>query len=196
MSRATMRAENAMTNSAPAWKPKTVAAQMAGAGEPVTGAVVPPVHVAATFLRDPDNQYRSGYSYGRADNASVRHAESVLAALEGGAAALVLASGMAAATSSFLALAPGDHVVAPKVMYWSLRHWLAGFATRWGLAVEFVDAASTDAIAAAVRPGKTKLVWIETPANPLWHVTDIAAAAEIAHRAGALLAVDSTVAAS
>jgi cystathionine gamma-synthase len=103
---------------------------------------------------------------------------------------------MAAATSCFLALAPGDHVVAPRVMYWSLRHWLAGFATRWGLAVEFVDAASTDALAAAVKPGRTKLLWVETPANPLWHVTDIAAAAEIARRAGARLVVDSTVAAS
>ena len=94
---------------------------------------------------------------------------------------------MSAATACFLALAPGDHVVAPKVMYWSLRNWLAGFATQWGLKVEFVDADRTDAIAAAVRPGATKLVWIETPANPTWCVTDIAAAADIAHRAGALL---------
>ena len=100
---------------------------------------------------------------------------------------------MSAATACFLALAPGSHVVAPKVMYWSLRNWLAGFATQWGLKVDFVDADRTDAIAAAVRPGATKLVWIETPANPTWCITDIAAAADIAHRAGALLGVDSTV---
>jgi cystathionine gamma-synthase len=79
-------------------------------------------------------------------------------------------------------------------MYWSLRNWLGTFATNWGLSIEFVDADSTDAIAAAVKPGATKLVWLETPANPTWSVTDIAAAAEIAHKAGALLAVDSTVA--
>jgi cystathionine gamma-synthase len=109
------------------------------------------------------------------------------------AKALVFSSGMSAATACFLALAPGDHVVAPKVMYWSLRNWLAGFAQHWGLKVDFVDADRTDAIAAAVKPGSTKLVWIETPANPTWGVTDIAAAADIAHRAGALLAVDSTV---
>ena len=83
--------------------------------------------------------------------------------------------------------------VAPKVMYWALRNWLADLRDPWGLEVEFVDADRTDAIAAAVRPGATKLVWIETPANPTWAITDIAAAAEIAHEAGALLAVDSTV---
>jgi cystathionine gamma-synthase len=79
-------------------------------------------------------------------------------------------------------------------MYWSLRNWLGGFAKHWGLKVEFVDADRTDAIAAAVKPGATRLVWLETPANPTWIVSDIAAAAEIAHKAGALLAVDSTVA--
>jgi cystathionine gamma-synthase len=97
---------------------------------------------------------------------------------------------MSAATACFLALAPGDHVVVPKVMYWSLRNWLATFATQWGLEVEFVDADRTDTIAAAVRPNATRLVWLETPANPTWAVSDIAAAAEIAHKAGALLAVD------
>ena len=85
--------------------------------------------------------------------------------------------------------------VAPKVMYWSLRNWLMNFATHWGLQVELVDMTRPGRGAArAIRPGTTKLVWIETPANPLWTVTDIAAAADIAHRAGALLAVDSTVA--
>ena len=162
--------------------------------DPVTKAVVPPIHMASTYLRDEDNGYRSGRIYARADNPTFDQAEATLAALEGGAKALVFSSGMSAATACFLALAPGDHVVVPKVMYWSLRNWLANFATHWGLKVEFVDADRTDAIAAAVRPGATKLVWIETPANPTWSVTDIAAAADIAHRAGALLGVDSTVA--
>jgi cystathionine gamma-synthase len=101
---------------------------------------------------------------------------------------------MAAATAVFQALYPGDHVIAPKVMYWSLRNWLKTFATRWGLQVEFVDAADLDAVRAAIQPGKTKLIWIETPANPLWHITDIAATCVIAHQAGALVAVDSTCA--
>src|SRR6185437_6120178 len=138
--------------------------------------------------------YRSGRIYARADNPTFDQAETTLAALEGGAKALIFSSGMSAATACFLALAPGDHVVAPKVMYWSLRNWLGSFATSWGLRIEFVDADRTDAVAAAVRPGATKLVWLETPANPTWSVSDIAAVAEITHKAGALLAIDSTVA--
>jgi cystathionine gamma-synthase len=172
----------------------SLAAQAMGWIDPVTKAVVPPIHMASTYLRDEDNGYRSGRIYARADNPTFDQAEATLAALEGGPKALIFSSGMSAATACFLALTPGDHVVAPKVMYWSLRNWLATFATQWGLKVEFVDADRTDAIAAAVRPGATKLVWIETPANPTWSVTDIAAAAEIAHHAGALLGVDSTVA--
>jgi cystathionine gamma-synthase len=101
---------------------------------------------------------------------------------------------MAAATAVFQALSPGDHVLAPKVMYWSLRNWLMNFATHWGLKVELIDMTDPAAVQAAIRPGKTKLVWVETPANPLWTVTDIAATAAIAHAAGAKLAVDSTVA--
>ena len=172
----------------------SLAAQAMGWIDPVTKAVVPPIHMASTYLRDEDNGYRSGRIYARADNPTFDQAEATLGALEGGAKALVFSSGMSAATTCFLALAPGDHVVVPKVMYWSLRNWLANFATHWGLKVDFVDADRTDALAAAVRPGVTKLVWIETPANPTWSVTDIAAAADIAHRAGALLGVDSTVA--
>jgi cystathionine gamma-synthase len=172
----------------------SLAAQAMGWIDPVTKAVVPPIHMASTYQRDEDNGFRSGRIYARADNPTFDQLEATLAALEGGPKALVFSSGMSAASACFLALAPGDHVVAPKVMYWSLRSWLAGFATQWGLKVEFVDADKLDAIAAAVKPGATKLVWLETPANPTWSVTDIAGAAEIAHKAGAMLAVDSTVA--
>ncbi|MBL0897154.1 MAG: aminotransferase class V-fold PLP-dependent enzyme, partial [Reyranella sp.] len=174
--------------------PASLAAQAMGWIDPVTKAVVPPIHMASTYVRDEDNGYRSGRIYARADNPTFDQAEATLAALEGGAKALVFSSGMSAATACFLALSPGDHVVAPKVMYWSLRNWLLTFATQWGLTVEFVDGDRTDAFAAAVRPGRTKLVWLETPANPTWAVSDIAAVAEIAHKAGALLGVDSTVA--
>ena len=174
--------------------PASLAAQAMGWIDPVTRAVVPPIHMASTYLRDEDNGYSSGRIYARADNPTFDQAETTLAALEGGAKGLILSSGMSAATACFLALAPGDHVVVPKVMYWSLRNWLATFATGWGLKVEFVDADRTDAIAAAVKPGLTKMIWLETPANPTWALSDIAAAAGIAHKAGALLAVDSTVA--
>ena len=174
-------------------KPESIAAQALGWLDEKTRAITPAIHVSSTYLRDPDNQYRSGRVYARADNPAFDQAEAVMAQLEEGAQAALFASGMAAATAVFQALAPGDHVLAPKVMYWSLRNWLMNFATRWGLNVELIDMTDPAAVQAAVRPGVTKLVWIETPANPLWTVTDIAATAEIAHAAGALVAVDSTV---
>src|SRR5262245_42176714 len=151
----------------------SLAAQAMGWIDPVTKAVVPPIHMATTYLRDEDNGYRSGRVYARADNPTFDQVEATLAALEGGAKAVIFSSGMSAASACFLALSPGDHVVAPKVMYWALRSWLAGFATQWGLNVDFVDADRSDAIARAVHPGRTRLVWIETPANPTWCVTDI-----------------------
>lgn len=174
--------------------PATLSAQALGWVDEATRAVIPPIHVSSTYLRDPDNQYRSGRVYARADNPAFDQAEALLARLEGGAQALLFASGMAAATAVFQALAPGDHVLAPKVMYWALRNWLATFATQWGLQVEFVDMERPQAVQEALRPGQTRLVWIETPANPLWTLTDIAATARLAHAAGARLAVDSTVA--
>lgn len=173
--------------------PASVAAQGLGWIDEKTRAISPAIQPATTFLRDPDNQYRSGRVYARAENPTFDQAEAVLNHLEGGAGTFLFSSGMAAATSVFLALKPGDHVVAPKIMYWALRHWLLGYATEWGLKVELVDADQPGAIARAVQPGKTKLVWIETPANPMWSITDIAAAAEAAHKAGARLAVDSTI---
>jgi cystathionine gamma-synthase len=174
--------------------PATLAAQALGWTDASTGGVVLPLHTSTTFLRDPDNQYRRGRSYGRADNPSYDQPQGLLTALEGGAASLVFSSGMAAAATVFQSLGREAHVVAPRVMYWGLRSWLRNFAEAWGIEVEFVDATSLAALDQAVRPGRTRLVWIETPANPLWPVTDISAAAEIAHRAGASLAVDSTAA--
>jgi cystathionine gamma-synthase len=174
--------------------PQTISAQGLGWTDATTRAVIPPIHVSTTYLRDADNQYRSGRVYARADNPAFDQAEAVINALEGGHQTLLFASGMAAATAVFQALAPGDHVLAPQVMYWSLRNWLMTFAVSWGLDVQFIDMTSPAAVQAALRPGKTKLVWVETPANPLWTVTDIAATAQLAHAAGALLAVDSTVA--
>jgi cystathionine gamma-synthase len=174
-------------------KPRTIAAQALGAIEPETRGVALPVHVSTTFIRDPDNQYRTGYIYGRPDNATVRQTEAVIAALEGAADAMLLGSGMSAATSVVLALPSGAHIIAPKVMYWSLRNWLTTTAPRYGYKVDIVDIEDLAAVRAAMRPD-TKLVWVETPANPLWGITDIAAVAEIAHKGSAILGVDSTVA--
>jgi cystathionine gamma-synthase len=175
-------------------KPATLAAQALGRIDPESKAIVLPLHTSTTYIRDPDNQYRSGRTYARDQNPTFDQAEAVLTALEGGHASLLFASGMAAATAVFQSLAPGDHVVAPKVMYWSLRNWLMNFATHWGLVVDLVDMGDPAAIERAVKPRHTKLVWIETPANPLWTITGIEYACGVAHAAGAMVAVDSTVA--
>src|ERR1043165_4624367 len=182
-----------MSDRPDAFKPRTIAAQALGAIEPSTKGVALPVHVSTTFIRDPDNQYRTGYIYGRPDNATVRQTEAVIAALEGAHEALLFSSGMAAATSVVLALPPGSHVLAPQVWYWGLRDWLKNEAPLFGYRVDLVDMSDAAAVRAAMQPD-TKLVWIETPANPLWTITDIAAVAEITHRGGALLGIDSTAA--
>ena len=174
--------------------PETVAAQAMGRTDAPTGAIIPPIHPSTTFERDADLGYARGRVYSRADNPTYDAPADTLTALEGGSQTLLFGSGMAAATAAFLALSPGDHVVAPKVMYWALRAWLLGFATRWGLIVDLADMSDPAAVKAALRPGRTKLVWLESPANPLWSVADIAAIAALAHEAGARLAVDSTVA--
>ncbi len=176
------------------WKPRTLAAQALGEIDAGTQGIVPPLHVSTTYIRDPDNQYRSGFAYGRPDNATVFTAERLLAALEGGREALLLGAGMAAATAVIMALPAPSHIVASAVMYWAFRHWLATEAPRLGHTVDLVDTTDLDAVRSAVKPGLTRLVWIETPGNPLWTITDIAAVAEIAHAAGGRLAVDSTVA--
>src|SRR3954466_7540518 len=182
-----------MTDRPDAFKPRTIAAQALGAIEPETKGVALPIHVSTTFIRDPDNQYRTGYIYGRPDNATVRQTEAVIAALEAAHDALLFGSGMAAANSVVLALPPGSHVLAPQVCYWGLGDWLKNEAPLFGYRVDLVDMSSIDAVRAAMNP-ETKLVWIETPANPLWTITDIAAVAEIAHAGGALLGIDSTAA--
>ena len=174
--------------------PESLAAQALGIVDPRTGALVPGIEPATTFLRDPDGGYSTGRVYGRRDNPTFEPAEALLSALEEGEASLLFASGTAAALAPFQALDPGDHVVIPRAMYWALRAWILEQGPRWGLAVEVCDTSDLAALAAAVRPGRTKLVWLETPANPTWEITDIAAAAEIAHRAGARVGVDSTVA--
>ncbi|ETX07414.1 PLP-dependent transferase [Candidatus Entotheonella palauensis] len=174
--------------------PETLAAQCLGDIDSASGSLVPPIYPSTTYERNPDGTYTSGLVYTRADNPTYDPAERLLARLEGGADCVLFASGNAAATSVFQSLVPGDHVLVSRILYWGIRKWLAEFAVSWGLDVEFVDTADLVALAAAVRPGCTRLLWLETPANPTWEVTDLAAAAEIAHAADVRVAVDSTVA--
>lgn len=163
--------------------------------DPRTAALVPAIEPGTTYARDASYRLQSGLEYTRDDNPTPKHAEALLAELERGAAALTFASGMAAATTFFqAALRPGDHVVAGRVMYYGLRRWLAAYCARYGVDVDFVDATELTALAAALRPGQTRVVWLETPGNPTWDVVDIEGAAKVAHAAGALVGVDSTVA--
>lgn len=172
---------------------QTLAAQAFGDREPVAKALVPPIHMSATFLRDADNRYPAGHVYGRSDNLSVQQTEGLIALLEGAEEALLFGSGMAAATSVFLALDRPTYVIASKVMYWGFRSWLREIG-RYGHRVSFVETSDLKAVRAATLPGETGLFWIETPSNPLWTVTDISAVAEIAHGCSAVLCVNSTVA--
>src|SRR6185437_10433254 len=173
--------------------PETLAPQALGETEPVTGALAPVINLATNYEQHPDGSYPQGRAYTRADNPTSEHAERLLAALEGGECAL-FGSGMAAVTAVFQSLLPGDHVLVSRVLYWGVRKWLAEFGLTGGLDVEFTDTADLDAVAAAIRPGRTRLLWLETPANPMWEITDLAAACELAHAAGVRVAVDNTVA--
>jgi cystathionine gamma-synthase len=174
--------------------PETLAAQAMGRVDVATGSIIPPLYASTTYERGGDLSYTHGRMYSRCDNPTYDAAADTLTALEAGADTLLFASGMAAATAVFQALNPGDHAVIPVQMYWALRAWLLSFAGRWGMEVEQVANGDAAALCSAMRPGRTKLVWLETPANPSWAVSDIAAAAEAAHAAGARLAVDSTAA--
>jgi len=175
-------------------KPETLAAQALHAIDRETGAIVPPIVLSTTYARGEDYRPIGGLVYARDESPAPKQTEAVLAALEGGAAALVFSSGMAAATTAIRALLrPGDHVVAPRACYFGVRVWLERFCARWGVALDLVDMSSTAAVRGALRAGKTRLVWAETPANPTWELTDLEAVAELAHGAGARLAVDSTV---
>jgi cystathionine gamma-synthase len=174
----------------PSLSRRTLAATALGAGEPMTRALTPPIHVATTYISDADSGYSTGFVYGRSDNISIHQAEALIAELEHASEAMMFSSGMAAATAVFLSLAP-THIVAPAVMYWGLRQWLCDLP-RYGHEVAFVDMSDLDAVRAAIIPGKTGLVWIETPSNPLWTITDIGAVCALAHHAGAIVCVDST----
>ena len=175
--------------SPPAGRMPTLAAQALGWIDPSTGGLVPPVHPAVQYVRGPGRPV-----YTRDQNPTYEPAEALLAALEGGRAAMLFSSGMAAATTVFETLEVGDHVVAPREMYWMLRRWLQDLARRGRIALDLVPNGDPDALRSALRPGATRIVWVETPANPCGTVTHLESAAALAHEAGARLVADNTVA--
>lgn len=158
-----------------------------------TDAMASPLRPSTSFLRDPNQLGRAGRLFTRDDNPTYQQPEALINELEGGAGCLLFASGMAAITSVFHILKPGDHVILPVCVYSGLRDWLNRHGKRWGLEVSFLPDYNSDSLAAAIKPGKTRLVWIETPSNPTWVVSDIAALSKVAQEAGALVAIDNTV---
>jgi cystathionine gamma-synthase len=174
--------------------PETLAAQALGWVEPTSRSVVPAIYPSTTYERARDGSYPGDHTYTRDQNPTYEQAEALLNRLEGGEGALLFASGMAAATTVFETLEAGDHVVAPEQMYWTIQRWLEELAGRRRIALDLVPNGDLGALEAALRPGRTKIVWVETPANPSTAITDIAEAAEAAHVAGARVVADGTTA--
>jgi cystathionine gamma-synthase len=161
--------------------------------EPGAGDVAPAIHLSTTFERDADGRFSRGYSYARPDNPNRRALEQCLAALEGGAEAMTYASGSAASFAVFSLLRPGDHVVAPIEAYHGTSQQLRDLCSGFGVRVTFADLTDTAAARAALT-AQTRLVWIETPSNPMLNLTDIEAVAAMAHEHGAIVCCDNTFA--
>jgi cystathionine gamma-synthase len=162
--------------------------------EPRTGAVVPPIFATSTYQQDAVGAPRQGYEYSRTANPTRRALEECLAALEGGRRGLAFASGLAAEDTLLRAVcAPGDHVVIPDDAYGGTYRLFARVAERWGLRWTAAPIHDLEATAAALGDG-TRLLWVETPTNPLLRIADISALSDLAHRAGARVVVDNTFA--
>jgi cystathionine gamma-synthase len=172
---------------------ETRAVHAGGRPDPATGAVAPPIHLSTTFEHGPAAETPLGYIYIRDGNPTQTRLEDALAAIEDGAAALVFGSGMGAAAAFLQSLPAGAHVVYPNDVYYGVRALAQEFLPRWGMEATAVDMADLDGVRAAMRPS-TRLIWAETPSNPLMQVCDLAALAAIARERGALLAVDGTFA--
>lgn len=162
--------------------------------DPVTGAIIPPIYQASTHVQDGIGGFRDGYEYNRAGNPTRTSLETQLAALEGGIRALSFSSGLAAEDALLRGiLKPGDHVVLGNDVYGGTYRLLTKVHAAWGIESTIVELSDADALRGALRP-ETKIVWIETPSNPLLKVVDIAKTVEIAHAAGVLVVVDNTFA--
>ena len=172
-------------------KIETAAARASHHVDPESGAIVAPIQPSTTFERAADGEYPGGYIYSRTGNPNRKQLEDILATLEGGAACAAFSSGSAASAAVFQALASGDHVVAPNDCYHGTRAILRDVFGRWGSQVTFADVTDPVQVRQAIRPN-TRLIWVETPSNPMLKVTDIRRTAEIAHEAGAVCVCDNT----
>ena len=174
---------------------ETLAVHAGHGVDPATGAVTEPIHLSTTYERAADGSYPHGYLYSRNHNPNRNGLEAALASLEGGSSCAAFGSGLAAVTAIFQGLQPGDHVVAPTDIYHGTANVLKHLFAKWQVTAAFVDMTDVDGVAAAVRANaKTRIVWIETPSNPLLQCVDIAAMAAIAHDAGARAVADNTFA--
>lgn len=173
---------------------ETLTAQGMGWVDADTRSIVPPLFPSTAFERGADLAYKDGRTYTRADNPTYDQVSALLAALEGGRAAQLYASGMAAIVAIFDALEPGDRVLVPESVYYGVRKWLTAHAGPAGTQCRFIENGCAEALETELRRERTRIVWIETPSNPDWQVTDIEAFCRIAHAHGALAVVDNTVA--
>jgi cystathionine gamma-synthase len=163
--------------------------------DPLTGAVVPPIYQVSTYKQDGVGGLRGGYEYSRSGNPTRNALEECLAALEGGVRGLAFASGLAAEDCLLRTICkPGDHVVIPNDAYGGTYRLFAKVYSEWGVAWDAANITDPAAVRAAIQPGRTKAIWIESPSNPLLAIADIAQLAEIAHEAGVLLVIDNTFA--
>ena len=175
--------------------PATIAAKADHYVDAQSGAIVPPLNTSTTFARDTANQpISAGHVYARDNNPSFVQAERVLAKLENGEQALLFASGMAAIAAVFYTLESGARVVLPQSMYWGVFSWTRQYCARASISISYYAPDNAVSLREAIQAGeRTDFVWVETPSNPMMHITDIRLAAELAHAAGALLIVDNTV---
>ncbi|WP_294178178.1 cystathionine gamma-synthase [uncultured Schumannella sp.] len=163
--------------------------------DPTTGAVIPPVYFTTTFVQDGVGGFRGGYEYTRGGNPTRTALETLLASIEGGDRAFSFASGLAAEDTLLrAALKPGDHILMGNDVYGGTHRLVSRVHVPVGVSLSTVEMGDLDAVASALRPDATKVVWLETPSNPLMKITDIAAVAELAHRVGAIVVVDNTFA--
>ena len=168
----------------------------AGQGfDPTTGAVVPPIYMSTTFVQDGIGGFRNGYEYARGGNPTRDSLQELLASLEGGIAAFSFASGLAAEDTVLRALlTPGSHVLMGNDVYGGTHRLVNRVFVPWGVSLSTADFSDLDEVRHAIRPDATKVLWLETPSNPLMKISDIAALVEIGHAAGALVVVDNTFA--
>ena len=172
---------------------ETLAVHAGVAPEASTGAVTPPIHLSTIYEREADGSYPRGYSYQRKANPTRAMLETALAQLEGGAGAAAFSSGSAATTAVIQTLVRGDHLIAPGDAYYGTRVILDDCLAPWGIDVTYVDVADVDAVRRAITPA-TRMLWVETPSNPMLKVSDIAALALLAHGAGGVCVCDNTLA--